>query len=326
MYSTQLTLGATPGLHIISATGTTSVSLPHIDSTSGVVSQVTTNLIGATEFRVWGVKPTVESNQLIMINSDGYPVNDTAIRFAVLPTDYKYSTTSLYLDFYEKDTAGNESWMGFVQADPSGKIILTRGGAKFNPAYTYSVQLILDRGRQAEVKSAKIPLKIVKTTRVAIILQDKDIPIGTSLVSGVTTSALTVTSLAVTIELCDAVAGLNDDCAPLDTVGGFIVEEREEQDGSLKTYLWLLKNADSDNPDYLRIQSSPAGKKYRMTIESKEPMVSDNVMNKWDMDETTLNIFETKTHWTFGVSEHLDITTLVPTYDCVPSTTNTCPN
>ena len=162
LYTTDLKLAPDPKLNIVEASGSAPVLRPTVDPVSGAVSKPVVTLRASTFFNIWGVKPAVQPSQLIMINSDGYPVTDTEIKFSILPAAYQYSTKSLYLDFYEKNTLGNESWMGFVQADPTGKIILTRGGVKFNPAYTYSVQLIVDRGRKKEVMSQKTALSVAQ--------------------------------------------------------------------------------------------------------------------------------------------------------------------
>jgi hypothetical protein len=161
-YSTNLTLGASPALNVIQAVGSASVTVPAIETTSGSISTSTKTLEAQTGFTIWGVKPIVLPSRLLMMNSDGYPVSDMEIRFTIEPTNYSYSTKSLYLDFYEKNTLQNESWMGFMQADPSGKIILTRGGMKFNPEYTYMVQLIADRGTKKEVVSERVTLPVAQ--------------------------------------------------------------------------------------------------------------------------------------------------------------------
>ena len=52
--------------------------------------------------------------------------------------------------------------MGLIQADSAGKMVLSQGGAKFNPQNTYAGELVLNRGSKIEIKSHKTPLSIAE--------------------------------------------------------------------------------------------------------------------------------------------------------------------
>ena len=154
-YSTTLTLGNTPALNVVKATGTVIFPVPVVNTSTGAETTTDKTLSASTAFEIWAVKATVEANNLMLINAEGYPTADTSIKYKVEPLEYKYLPQNLYLDFYE-----NSAWMGLLQADSTGNLILNAGGAKFNPASAYFAQLVLNRGSKIEITSKKAALPI----------------------------------------------------------------------------------------------------------------------------------------------------------------------
>ncbi len=151
-----------PVKNIIQATGSAKIKVPTIDPATGVESQTEKDLSNPAIFEIWGVKAEVEPGQIMLINEEGYPVVDMNMQYKIQPTEYKYLPQNLNLDFYEKDKNGNETWMGFIQADANGNLTLSRGTAKFNAENTYYAELVLHRGTRAEIRSEKALIKIAQ--------------------------------------------------------------------------------------------------------------------------------------------------------------------
>ena len=170
-YSTILTLGKTPALNKVNAVGLVKVQVPEVNPATGVITTKEWNAASQTTFEVWGVTATIETNQLILINKDGYPTADTTIRYTILPVGYK--PQDMYLEFYEKDKNGSEVGMGIIQADSSGNLILSQGGAKFDLQNTYTGELILNGNSLIEIKSEK---KAVDIAYVYIEQDDPEFP------------------------------------------------------------------------------------------------------------------------------------------------------
>ncbi len=144
------------------ALGSAKIKVPTIDPATGVESRTEKDLSNPAIFEIWGVKAEVEPGQIMLINEEGYPVADMNMQYKIQPTEYKYLPQNLNLDFYEKDKNGNESWMGFIQADANGNLTLSRGTAKFNAENTYYAELVLHRGTRAEIWSEKTLIEIAQ--------------------------------------------------------------------------------------------------------------------------------------------------------------------
>lgn len=157
-YSTTLTLGDIPALNKVDAIGMATVQIPEVNPLTGIVTKREQQAGSYTTLEVWGVTATVESKQLILINKDGYPIADTTIKYTIQPAGYK--PLNIFLDFYQRDKGGIETWMGLIQADGNGNLILSQGGAKFDLSSTYSVEVALNRGSQMEMRSERIPIGV----------------------------------------------------------------------------------------------------------------------------------------------------------------------
>lgn len=135
-YSTKLNLGNQLGLLYIRAYG----SVPDVASTWVPII-------------VWNVKTTITSVPAIQLNSDGYPIADTEIKYTIEPADYNPATIDVF--FYE-----NNEYMGMIQGTRDSAI-LSQGFAKFYPLNTYAFEVVLNRGTY-EVRSERVPLPIAE--------------------------------------------------------------------------------------------------------------------------------------------------------------------
>ena len=56
-YSTRLTLGDMPALNVVKATGTATIAVPVINSSTGAVTTTAKNLSATTAFEIWASRP-----------------------------------------------------------------------------------------------------------------------------------------------------------------------------------------------------------------------------------------------------------------------------
>ncbi len=156
-FSTTLKLGTTPEINRINAIGTVTASIPSYDA-QGNVTRTDRALSAYYPIEIWGVKLNVPSYQQMVLNSAGYPLADVAFQYTIDPPAYQVTPAMLGVEIFEQSPTGSASQMGFVPADSNGKIILSKGMAKFDTNNTYYAQVVLNRGSKTEIRSEKVPL------------------------------------------------------------------------------------------------------------------------------------------------------------------------
>jgi|GEM_PF-1743279 len=160
-YSTNITLGTTEGRNRFNAIGTVTAAVPSWDA-AGNITRTEKQLGAYFPIELWGLKINIKTPQIVFVNRDGYPIADTLFEYSILPNYYPQLSEQVVLEFYERDSSGKESYMGFVQSDNSGRLILSAGTAKFDTSKSYIAQVVLNRGTTAEVRSEKIRRKIYR--------------------------------------------------------------------------------------------------------------------------------------------------------------------
>jgi pimeloyl-ACP methyl ester carboxylesterase len=153
IYNTTLTLGAAPSLNVVNVKGAYQADIPGINKATGIEYTTPTNLDAATSISIWGIGLSLDTSSPVFIDKNGYPEADTYFPFQINPR--AYTTRNVDMRFFE-----NQNYLGFVTVNPSGQLVLSQGGAKFDLTKTYSADVVLNWGSGIEVRSITVPLDI----------------------------------------------------------------------------------------------------------------------------------------------------------------------
>lgn len=153
IYSTALTLGTLPSLNVVNAAGTYHTDIPTISSVTGIESRISTTLEATTSFSIWGIGLSLDTSNPVFITANGYPESDTYFPFQINPR--AYTTRFVDMRIFE-----DQSYLGFVTINPSGQLLLSQGGAKFDLTKRYTADVVLNWGSGIEVRSLTVPLDI----------------------------------------------------------------------------------------------------------------------------------------------------------------------
>ena len=183
-YFTTFSAGDQPRLNLIEVNAQATVWIPRFNLDTGQVipelvsgvlagSSVTFNTSqnpplpvisgGPTPVthRVFGVRGTVPS-PFTHVTADGITAETKALRYTIEPPSYTAATASI--DLFRTEQNGDEMWLGFIPGNQlsgdQGTATLLQGVA-LEIERLHQVQLVLNRGTDAEIRSEKHTLRLL---------------------------------------------------------------------------------------------------------------------------------------------------------------------
>jgi len=196
-YQAAFTTGPTPTVNLIQANGTAIVTVPEVfDSLSGSAGYVrdnqqntiptrivtlqtgqealfntnslelippTTTAASMVSYTVYGVDAqlTIEPG-VILLSDKGYSTTDITFNYTILPREY--NAINADIDLFKADQNKVESWDGWLPGDETqgqGTTALVNG-TSFDIANLYTAEVVLNRGTDAEVRSARKELTLAQ--------------------------------------------------------------------------------------------------------------------------------------------------------------------
>jgi transglutaminase-like putative cysteine protease len=177
VYASVLTVGPEPAINRVEVDATAAVWVPRVDLQSGGVfpelvtlqsgqrvvgfqapgqPSVVGSLAGVTH-EVFGVRARFPDHEVVVVGPSGGTTRDFALEYEIEPPGYRAARADV--DLFEvtgQGQAEEEKWLGFIEGTNltgSGAARVVQGAGLFNPAQRYRMQVVLNRGSDAEVES-----------------------------------------------------------------------------------------------------------------------------------------------------------------------------
>jgi len=145
------------GVNNIKIKGTATISHDHTDGSDCSVVRKNSEISSEAAMTVYGVDIVMPSATDLVVTTDGkgYSLYDLVVPFTIAPAEYTARLTTVVL--YR-----NGELFSYSTAEKSGQGKATfLKGFKFESGYSYDIQVILNQGTNAEIKSDKVPLTVI---------------------------------------------------------------------------------------------------------------------------------------------------------------------
>jgi transglutaminase-like putative cysteine protease len=196
-YVSRLTVGPSPALNIVELDATAEVWVPYVDPYTGAVTPVLAKMkagdrvIGVAgggpspvpivrsdsfpsllRYGVFGVRARIVNPENVLIGAGGGTTADFVLEYTIEPetVDATYHAELADLDLFEVANP-TDKWITLFPGDATkgaGRGRIHQGTGGFNAARDYHLQLVLNRGTDAEVRSEKQPLRAYLTAPLAV--------------------------------------------------------------------------------------------------------------------------------------------------------------
>ena len=181
-YLSRLTVGPQPAVNLVRITGAAEVWTPRLNPATGVVTPVLAVMQAGDEVSgfdasgvpilyrnatsledpVFGVRATIVAPETVLIGASGGTTIDFDLEYQIEPAEYDAQLANV--DLFEV-AAPADTWLGLLPGTkPAGAGVgRIHRGTGFDASRRYRAQLVLNRGSDAEVKSAKQELSAYLT-------------------------------------------------------------------------------------------------------------------------------------------------------------------
>jgi len=156
IYTAMYTLQ--PGLNTIEIQGSASMEqtravpiCPDCEERTETITQT-----AAATMEVYGVEVEIQPLPVVLLNELGFIREDYRINYTITPPQYR--AYSGYLIIYKDKTAVEYIP---IEPEPEGTVILSRG-FWFDAEAGYEIEIVLNYGTGVEIRSGRVPLKIVQ--------------------------------------------------------------------------------------------------------------------------------------------------------------------